>query len=198
MRNPEWKKVVQPILSNGDEWSSSGSLFYRRPLSKVIRGITMESSSMDHNVYIWCVTAPLFIPCDVLELSWSKRVGNGSTRFGSSNSDELRSAVRAAVEMTALNDERALESIVAMREPRSPNRRINETVGYSHFLLGNYADAIEELALASGGEISNEWEHLVVNRATKIKRSIELENYVVAVQQLEEWCDSSSSALALS
>ena len=80
MRATDWKRLTQPVLGNG--WRLSQKLAYRVPMGWMLHGLLAEESpSQRPHFYVWIVRMPLFVPTDVINLSWSERLGGSSQVF---------------------------------------------------------------------------------------------------------------------
>jgi hypothetical protein len=122
MRVAEWKRTVRPFLPPEARWEFHRSLAYRLPMEWVVLGVLAEGSALDKGVYIWRVSTPLFEPLDFLSLSWSDRMGGGSTKFYAHEPAALNAAIAEAFRIPATEDE-ALDEMIHQHggDSRNPN-----------------------------------------------------------------------------
>ena len=139
---------------------------------------------------------PLVVPSDVVNLSWSERMGGGSRKFRVDERDALEQAIGAA--FTGLStDDTALRQVLARGMPLGANSRVNEMVGYTQVLLGDLEAAQKSLACARGGPTVQAWEQAIVDRAQLIADLLRSQGRDGAIAQLDKWRDATAGALGL-
>jgi hypothetical protein len=155
-----------------------------------------ERSGFDKGVYIWQLTMPLFIPTDVIDLSWSERIGGRARKYDNLDEQALVTGIIAAVD--ALGTEQDAAEQTAAREVReSRNRRVQEVVAYARILTGDLAGAREALTLAEAGATETPWEQEIVDRVELVHRLLNQKGCAAVVDQLGRWCDHTVGALGL-
>jgi hypothetical protein len=196
MRVAEWKRTARPLLPADQDWGFRASLSYRIPVHRVLLGVLGEGSSFDKGVYIWRVTMPMFVPSDVVDLSWSERIGGGARKYDEFDKEALANAIATASEGLR-GEEEALNEIVARYTPSSPDLRLHEVVGYAQTLLGDVAAAKEPLDRAASGEAKATWEQDIIERANLVRRLLDEKGLDEAISQLDEWSNHTAGALGL-
>ena len=196
MRISEWKHAVWPALPETENWDFRESMCYRLPVERVLIGILGEGSGFDKGAYIWRVSMPLFVPSDIVDLSWSERVGGRAHKFYKLDEEEIGRAIRQAFE--GLEDEEMSLHRMATRETESSrNRRVHEVVGYAQLLLGDVAAARASLSRAASVGVRSTAEQGVIDRVHHIIGLLDEEGIERAVDQLDQWCTATADALGL-
>jgi hypothetical protein len=196
MKVAEWKRVVRPLLPPEEAWEFRGSMCYRLPVNRVLVGVSGEGSGFDKGVYIWRVSMPLFVPSDIVDLSWSQRMGGGARKYDSLDEEALQWAIGLAVEGLE-SEECALRRMVSRGTETSRNRRAHEVVGYALTLLGDLAAARAALTRARAGTAASVVEQEVIDRVLLIDRLLDEDAGGRAVNQLDRWCAETVGALGL-
>ena len=196
MKVAEWKRAVCPALPPDEAWEFRGALCYRVPVRQVVQGVLAEGSGFDKGVYIWQVKMPLFVPSDVIDLSWSERIGDGARKYGNLDREALKEAIESAVGGLG-SEESTLVELVARCYNEGPNRRVHEVIGYASLLLGNLPAATETLFRAQSGVAEAPWEQDIIERACLIGRILDEEGRDRAIDQLDRWSDQTVNALGL-
>jgi hypothetical protein len=155
-----------------------------------------EGSGFDQGVYIWRVAMPLFVPSDVVTLSWSERIGGGARKFHKNDEDALNAAISSAIGDLGVEED-ALGEFVSRGTSINGNRRVDEVVGYTHLLLGDVSSAQESLARAEVGTAAIAWEQEIIDRVRNIIRILNESGPDRAVAQLDRWCEQTVGALGL-
>jgi hypothetical protein len=195
MRAAEWKKIVGPQLPRDECWAWLGTLSYLTSSSWVLVGLLGESSSFDRGEYLWSVRMPLFVPSNMVNLSWSSRVGGGAHKFYREDVEELEIAVRSA--SASLPDEEVILSAWCASPP-SPNRLEQEVRAYAQVLRNeDLADAADVLARIAGGATTCDWESKLVQRVRCVRALLVDKGHDAAVGQLARWRDETCTALGL-
>jgi hypothetical protein len=156
-----------------------------------------EGSGFDKGIYIWRVVMPLFVPSEHVVLSWSERIGGGARKYNRFDEAAMATAIADAIEGLPEGEDEALGQLVARDDPASPNRRLHETTGYAHLLLGDLPAARESLSRAATGVPTAAWGQDVIDRARLISRLLEEEGRDRAVDHLDMWCKQTAGALGL-
>lgn len=177
-------------------WAQQGKLAYRVPVKWVLVGVLGESSGFDSATYVWTVRAPLFVPFEALNLSYSTRVGGGAHAIKDADIEPLKAAVLAA--SADVQDEGvALEALAALSLD-TPNVRVFETVAFAQLLLHDGSSAMATLAMArqlprrAGEPI---WVDEVLTRMTGIENLLRDGLEGDAVRQLDDWAAGTATAL---
>lgn len=195
MKAAEWKRRVRPLTPVGEHWEFRGPLCYRLPVGWVLAGVLGEGSGFDQGVFIWRVQMPLFVPSDVVDLSWSERIGGGANKYDRHDIDSLAIAIKAATNRVDREDH-ALARMAALGG-ESTNRRLSETAGYASLLQGDLPTAKRALVRAASGTTTAVWEQEIVDRAQLILTTIDHGGRESAVTLLQGWRDATASALGL-
>jgi len=194
VREAEWKRLVRPLLDDPEQWAFRGSLCYRRPISRFLCGALVERSGSSKASYIWRVTVPLFIPHDVIVLSWSQRVGDGAHRIDDTDEDTLRSAISTA--LLDIEDESA-----ALRRLGSigvgPNIHVEETAAHALILLGDTTSAAQRLGVNDADPDDSQWVHDDIARMRGVANLLDARGRDAAIAQLDRWVDQTSAALGI-
>jgi hypothetical protein len=140
LRATEWKRSVRPLLPDDQRWAFRQRLCYRLPIGWMLFGVLGEGSGYSTGVYIWAVRMPLFVPSDIVDLSWSERVAPATTY--QPDSSDFGPAVRRAVQLSELPADE-LQPILDRRDP--VNMRVVETRAYALLIQGGVAEASDEL-----------------------------------------------------
>lgn len=196
MKASEWKQVVKPLMPVGEDWQFRGSLCYRPPVHWYLLGVMGEGSGFDKGVYIWRVAMPLFVPADVIDLSWSERVGGRTRKYDNLDKQALEAGIIAAFKNLGAEEE-AVEQTAAREARESRNRRVQEVVAYARILSGNLSAAREALTLAEAGATETPWEQEIVVRVEFVRRLLDQEGRAAVVDQLDRWCHQTVGALGL-
>jgi len=196
MKAAEWKKVVKPLMPADEDWQFRGSLCYRPPLHWFLFGVLGEGSGFDKGVYIWHVTMPLFIPTDVIDLSWSERIGGRARKYDNLDEEAPVTAIIAVFDALG-TEEDAVEQTAARGVRESRNRRVQEVVAYARILTGDLAGAREALTLAEAGITETPWGQEIVDRVELVRRLLDQKGHPAVVDQLDRWCGHTVGALGL-
>jgi len=195
MRAPDWKRLTQPTLD--DAWRLSGSLAYRVPVGWVLHGLFAEDSAASPpGFYIWMVRIPLYVPTDVVDLSWSERFGGSSRVFDARELPAASEAVAQAANQ--VNAEATTQGVLLDPPGGAENVLMQEARAYGLLLEGNSGGAVEVLGRVLGYEPRYPWEEELVRRAREMRSMIENGRTATAVSQLETWRRESTSALGIS
>jgi hypothetical protein len=192
----EWKRVVRPVLPADEDWEFRGSMCYRPPVRRVLLGVLGEGSGFDKGVYLWRVSMPLFVPSDVVDLSWSERIGGGARKYDKFDEEALERAIGLAVDGLG-SEEYALRAMASRETQASRNRRVHEVVGYAQLLLGDLGAARAALTRARADVARTGAEQEVIDRAQLVGRLLDEEGSERAVGQLDRWCAETAVALGL-
>jgi len=137
MRSSKWKTLVGPVLDSG--WRLSQTLAYRVPVGWVLRGLLAEdSAALKPNFYLWVVRMPLYVPSDVISLSWSDRFGGGTHVFEPGTATTQEALRAAAAQVVA--EERASRGAVLAPPAGAETMLEQEARGY-----GSYSMAIQPM-----------------------------------------------------
>lgn len=195
MKAAEWKRTVRPLTPVDERWEFRGSLCYRLPVGWVLAGVLGEGSGFDQGIFIWRVQMPLFVPSEVVDLSWSERVGGGANKYDRHDVVSLETAIRSATNSVAPED-LALAGMADLGS-RSTNRRLLETAGYAALLRGDLPRARSALERAALGTVVAAWENEIVERSHLMVTTMDQEGAAAAVTHLERWRDATATALGL-
>lgn len=187
MKSAEWKKTVRPLLPQGT-WAFRGRLCYRQPVDWVLAGVLGEGSGFHTGVYVWQVWMPLFIPSDVVTLSFSARVGGGTRFYDMDETAAMQNAISAAL-ASALESQPVL---VIASKSATRNPRLFEARAYARVLLGDLDAAMADLAVAKASRSQD-----VADRATLIRGLLDNDDTAEAVRQLARWRDETCAALGI-
>lgn len=195
MKAAEWKRLVRPIIPDGEHWRFRGSLCYRHPVRRFLFGVLGEGSGFDKGVYVWRVSMPLFVPAEVVILSYSYRIGGGSAKYNSADIDEFLSAVASGFRNIP-TEEGELRRLIGLATDTS-NVRLYETAAYSQVLLGGQTGALAKIEAATRVPVSRDWEREVVNRLGQFARILTEEGQEAAVVELDAQSKRTATALGV-
>ena len=86
-----------PALADPQDWAFRNKIAYRSPADWVLLGVFGEGSGWSKDeLYIHTLVMPLYVPNEVLDLSYSRRVRPAGT-FALGDVDGFRAAVAEAV-----------------------------------------------------------------------------------------------------
>jgi hypothetical protein len=193
MRGAEWRRSVRPHL--GDGWKVSEKLAYRTPIGWVVYGLFAEDSSLrGPGFYLWKVRLPLFAPTDVLDLSWSDRVGGPSHVFqpGSTTTD---AALRASA--AEIGQEADMPMHMPVPAGGTENLRMQEARGLGLIIEGDVRGALEALEPVTRYPAKYSWEREMVSRAVSTRALVDGGQTSEAVRRIEGWRADSIAALGL-
>lgn len=193
MKTVEWKKVVRPLLPPGQSWAFRGRLCYRQPVDWVLTGVLGEGSGFHTGVYVWQVSMPLFVPSDVVTLSFSSRVGGRSRFYGMDEPAAMQQAVSEAL-AAALKPE-PLQAIASRLVTK--NASLFEARAYARILLGDPEAASADLRIAAASRVTAPWVQEIVDRANLMAGLLESGSPADAVHQLGRWRDDTCAALGI-
>lgn len=168
MKSGEWKKAVRAALRDedgADRWDFSRSLAYRTDSTWMVRGVLAESSGVGLGEYLWVVRAPLFVPADVLDLTFSTRLPDGADEEITTgpSTGSIRSALRSVPD-----EQTGLAHIADTADPR--NLLSLEAAAYAAVILGrDDSAAVAKLDQACAVTPEYPWMKDAVDRADGIR-----------------------------
>lgn len=191
MKAAEWKRAVRPLLATGQLWAIRGHLCYRQPVHWTLHGVLAESSGYSRGAYIWAVMMPLYVPSDVLDLSWSHRVGHRHT-YGLEDKESFDQAVGTAVRDSEGDGQAAVVSI----EP-GPNTRLAEARAYALLLLDRLDEADNALRETMTHPVDVGWVQEIIDRVRLIHDDLHSGGRQIALARLAAWRDQTCDALKI-
>jgi hypothetical protein len=193
MKDAEWKRAVRPHL--GDGWKVSQKLAYRTPIGWVLYGLFAEDSSLrGPGFYLWKVRLPLFAPTDVLDLSWSVRVG-GPSRVHQLGSPTTDAALKAAA--AEIGQEADMPLHMPVPAGGAENLRMQEARGLGLIIDSDARGALEALEPVARYPAKYSWEREMVSRAASMRAMVEGGQTSEALRRVEGWRADSIAALGL-
>jgi hypothetical protein len=195
MRSEEWRRLVRPLVPAGERWEVRGSLCYLAPAGRVLVGLLAEGSALDRGVYLWQVSMPLFVPSDVVVLTYSHRIGGSSRKYRAGELDELREAVARGLRDHS-TDATELSRFAAL-DVSSAGINTLEAATCSRALLGNVQGALELIEQASRRETRHEWERVVAGRLESMGRRMREGGLAAVVDQLDAQAAATAEALGV-
>lgn len=194
MTPAEWKRVLRPLVD--ERWEVKGRLGYVRPTDEdqVLRGVFAERSSGDGS-YLWQVRLPLYgPPCEVVDLSWSDRVGGASQTYTATD-PQTEVVVRGAVNCAAL--EASVDGLLVDPPGGADNAAMQEVRGYGLLLGGDTAGAVECLGRVERSEIRSDWQRELVARAAEMRLLLNAGRSDEVVDQIYGWRAESLANLGI-
>lgn len=195
MRAAEWKRVVRPLIPTSERWEFRAALCYRAPVGRFLFGVLGEGSGFDSGVYLWRVSMPMFVPSDFVVLSYSRRIGGGSKKYDSADTDELSAAIAGGFRDVPTETDELRRLINDAQGSR--NLRLLDAAANSRVLLGDEGGAIETIKQASALPIHYEWESKIITRLTDLARTLKDEGLQAAKQGLDAQIKSTAVALGV-
>lgn len=194
MNAERWRSLSQPVLGSG--WRYAKTLAYRVPVGWNLHGLLAEdSAARAPDFYLWVVRMPLFVPTDVIDLSWSERFGGSSRVFEPEGTEAAQAVATAAEEVIEQSSDEALR----LPPPGgADNVGMQEARGYALLLEGNPSGALEVLGRVLRYEPEYEWDQAIADRARQIKSMVEQNRTSDALSVLETWRSKSLTALGMS
>ena len=154
MKTTEWKARIR-ALAPASEWTVKGRQLFVTPLGWALRGVMSETSGFSKGTYLWRVEMPLFIPTDVVDLSWSQRIRPGMIEDVDVAGFDW--ALRAAMASPAPD----AEVVARIAESTDhPNTRFVLAAGCACILTNELPRALSALDSAATAPIRYEWEIL--------------------------------------
>lgn len=196
MKSGEWKKAVRAALRDedgADRWDFSRSLAYRTDSTWMARGVLAESSGVGLGEYLWVVRAPLFVPANVLDLTFSTRLPDRTDEEITSgpSTGSIRTALRSVPDEQA-----ALAHIAGTADPR--NLLSLEAAAYASVILGrDDAAAVAKLDQACAVTPEYPWMADAVDRADGIRSLLATGAAPAALERLLAWAHESAARLKL-
>ena len=193
-----WKRIVRPLLPEGERWEFHRDLCYRAPVGRILFGVLAEGSAFDKGNYIWCVRTPLFVPSEgSIDLSYSYRVGGGSNKIPAGDVDELSAAIRHCL-TEDFNEEAALVRLT-VDGADTLNTRVTEVAAYAHILLSDLAAARQLLARAAAADIdpTSWWQVAIIERVVGVQRLLAEQGRDAAVAHLDRQAKASAIEIGL-
>lgn len=183
MRESEWRRLVTPLLPDNQGWQVQGvRLAYRAPVGRFLLGVLAEGSATKGHRYIWRLSMPLFEPGDSVDLSYSERIGGGSSTTSVEGETELSRALAAAIESSPSED--AEMARLADLSP-GPNIRLSETAAYANTYLGDTARVFAILQAAQAITDDREWIGEIKERLERFERLLRENGRAAAVEHLD-------------
>ena len=195
MKATDWKRVVRPLIPADEHWEFRGSLCYRAPAGRFLFGVLGEGSGFDKGVYIWRVSMPLFVPSEVMVLSFSERVGGGSKKYDDADIDELSTAIGGGLRDLPTEDGE-LRRVVKLAIG-SPNLRLLEAAAYSYVLLGDQDGAVVTIEQARRSPTRFDWEGVVVDRLSDLAKRLNEQGIDAAAREVDAQAKCTAAALGL-
>lgn len=195
MKIAEWKKWVRPLLPPAERWEFRGSWCYRAPVGLFAFGILSEGSAFDTGAYLWQVSMPLFVPSDVVVLSYSTRIGGNAHKFYSDKPAELRSGIQAGLQHVPRQDDELMR--LAKAGVGTPDVNVLEAAAYASALLGEAKQAMAFAQSAARVDSSVDWVAEVVDRAKRFADQLEVGGLAAVRPVLERNAAETASALGL-
>lgn len=194
MRESEWRSLLAPVLPYDQEWRVQGrSLAYRLPVGRVLVGVLAEGSASKGRRYIWRLTIPLFEPSEVLNLSYSERVGGASHAVHVGEPAAFTAALMEAIR--SLPEEEDEMARLAELDIKS-NIRASETAAYANTYLGDVERAASILESALDVPVQRDWEIQVRKRLHGFRELLR-HGQADAVERLDAQAAETAKALGL-
>jgi hypothetical protein len=191
VRESEWKRLITPLLPEGQDWHVQGRrLAYRAPVGRFLFGVLAEGSAAKGRRHIWRLTMPLFEPSDVLDLSYSERISTVSVEHQTALAEAVGSAIKT------LPSEEAEMARLAELTP-GPNIRLGETAAYANTYLGKIDRAVAILEAARATADDHEWVGEIKERLQRFERLLRDDGQAGAVQHLDAQAADTATALNL-
>lgn len=156
-------------------------------------GVQGEASGFDRGVFVWKVRMPMFVPSDVIDLSWSDRIG---AKLGEDDEGGISAAIRAA-NTDLPSDQAALSGMIARAQHALGNTRASEVDGYARLILGDVSGARAALSRAEAVKPEYDWERELQGRCQLIIGLLDAKESEAGVSQLQRWRDETAAALGL-
>lgn len=196
MKAAEWKKVVRAALredGGADRWDFSRSLCYRVDRTWMVTGVLAETSGVGLGEYLWVVRSPLFVPGDVLDLSYSDRVDPVDDKeiVNGPSVSSIRSALRQVP-----SDQDALVHIADSVDPK--NMLSLEAAAYATVILGR-ADgpAVTMLDMVCDTVPEYPWMQEAIDRADGIRSLLTSGAATTALERMLGWAHDTAARLRI-
>lgn len=194
MRESEWRSLLAPVLPSDQEWHVQGrSLAYRLPVGRVLMGVLAEGSASKGRRYIWRLTMPLFEPSEVLNLSYSERVGGGSNAVHVGEPAAFTAALMEAIRWLPVEEDEIAR--LAQLDIKG-NIRASETAAYANTYLGDVERAARIVESALDLPVQRDWEMQVRERLHGF-RGLLRQGQAHAVERLDAQAAETARALRL-
>ena len=192
MRSSEWKRLAKPPLD--DRWRFSKDLAYVTPIRWILYGLLSEDSASKPRFYLNVLRMPLYVPTDVVDLSWSDRFGGPSHLFHPNEA-----ATRDALSEAAAQVVREAASGALLLHPPggADNVRMMEARAYGLLLDGSPGGSVEVLRRVLRYEAHYPWQQELVERAQGMLSIIEAGQVGEALDRIQVWRRDSMLALGI-
>jgi hypothetical protein len=195
VRESEWRRLVTPLLPENQGWQVQGRrLAYRAPVGRFLIGVLAEGSIAKGHRYIWRLSMPLFEPSDTVDLSYSERIGGGSSTVSVDDEPAFARAVAAAIDLSA--SEEAEMARLADLSP-GPNIRLSETAAYANTYVGDNGRALAILQAARATTADCEWVGEIKERLKRFERLLREDGRAGAVEHLDAQAVQTAQTLNL-
>jgi len=168
----------------------------RLPARWALVGVLGEPSGFGRATYVWTVRSPLYSPSDVLDLSYSSRVGGGAERLDDADPAAVSAAIGKAVTDIATEDE--VLQTWARLSLKTANMRMFETAAYAQILTGDPRSARRTLAAArrlARGKDEPDWVRPVFDRMAQLEQLLDGKATADVMDLLDSWAAQTAAAL---
>lgn len=195
MRESEWRRLVTPLVPENQAWQVQGrGLAYRAPVGRFLLGVLVEGSATARHRYVWRLSMPLFVPSDSIDLSFSERIGGGSSTSNIADEAAFTGALAAAIESSPT--EEAEMARLADLTP-GPNIRLSETAAYANTYLGDTGRALAILQAARDTPDDRGWVSEIKERLERFEGLLHDEGRAGAVNHLDAQAAETARGLDL-
>lgn len=168
MRPHEWKRTVASVLTENWVLLEERRLAFIRPIEWVLFGVQADGPASRSTYYLNQLRMPLYVPNDVIDLSWSDRFGGPSCQL--ELNEESPGQIASAM---AVIEREAKKGEVILKPPGgAENYRMMEARAYGFVIEDRIDAAIEMLkrVVSYADTAKYDWEIDLVTRASESLR----------------------------
>ncbi|HEX6420020.1 MAG TPA: hypothetical protein VFZ77_16080 [Acidimicrobiales bacterium] len=160
----------------------------------VLHGVLAEMSGRADSIYVWHLLMPLTAPVDVLDLSWSDRIGGGSQTYIAGSKEADAALLEAANRARRAHRE---NSIVVDSPGGADNVHMQEALAYGLLVGGDVGSASEVLGRVLRYQPSRDWETEMSERAGTVRRLLDESDVSGALDLIGGWRTATLDSLGL-
>lgn len=175
------------------DWGCTSNLAYLRDIEWVLFGVHVERAA-GGEVYLWEVAMPLYMPTEVLDLSWSERATGGSETYEFGSQRFVGALGDAASRVAA----RQLEAPLLLDPPGgADNVRMQEARGYGLVVAGELESAVEVFGRVLQYRARFAWEIEMLERVAAARELLEQGRDVELWARVQRFRDDALTSLGV-
>ena len=202
MTKKQFAAISRSLAQTLSGFSAKGQLVFVAPVDHTIRGIFLDGSSFDRNLFFAEVfLQPLFVPSSRLVFNVGWRVGGGAHRWDARSPhllEELGSEI-AGEPLAFLNRAQTPGDVAALAASlqKTQDPYVQQVIAFALARAGDCTRAVAELrALVALLDDRIEWQGEMAERARRLSAQLR-DDPSAAAHQLERWEIDTSRLLGL-